>query len=650
MLKFVENPVTMTNQMKSILLLISIFLNLWPLSALAAAPTNMDSLLHALEQTPEPGRERAELLAAISLAFRELAPEAAIRYGQELISLAGTLNAAELVWQGHMVTGVAYASKGDDFDGALRHFIDALDMAKQYDTKEWKLRQVKSRINIAGVHWATDNIERALEYTRENIRQLENMEEPLTLADAYRSLALMHRSAQQFDSTFIYLNRAIGIYREIEAETPLSFSRMTLAHTYEQSGKHALALRTFREVLPKAYENKDTILLMDITVGMAQSFASLSRADSALHYARMVVRLAEQKKLLPYQIDGYEALANAFALAGQADSALYYQRGHSRLLERKYDEDQATALQELEVAYQAREKARENELLRKQYNTIDYQNGLLIVSTILLLILLLTAAAFYYRLIQRKKELEKLNQEVVSINGKLKAIMNEKQHMALLIAHDIRNPLSLIQFDAHALANSAVITEEERHQMLAEIEQATKEIDKATLRIMEIENRFEEQLSIQNITFDLLPALKDSIRNFTPLARRKSIQLLLHSPQNEAFIQADPKLARHIIDNLLSNAVKYSPQHSKIEVSLAKEKKFIRVAVKDEGQGLPAEEQRLVFERGQRLSPQPTAGEASRGEGLYLTRRYAEAMGGKVAVSSEPGEGSVFTVAFPKAG
>jgi signal transduction histidine kinase len=105
-----------------------------------------------------------------------------------------------------------------------------------------------------------------------------------------------------------------------------------------------------------------------------------------------------------------------------------------------------------------------------------------------------------------------------------------------------------------------------------------------------------------------------------------------------------------LIDNLLSNAIKYSPRASEIAVRVRAEAGAATVEVSDHGPGLSEEEAKSIFEPFHRGSAQPTAGEASVGLGLSLSRQTATLLGGRLeARSPGPGKGSTFTLTLPLA-
>lgn len=117
-------------------------------------------------------------------------------------------------------------------------------------------------------------------------------------------------------------------------------------------------------------------------------------------------------------------------------------------------------------------------------------------------------------------------------------------------------------------------------------------------------------------------------------------------------IAADEDRLIEAIDNLLSNAVKYSPAGGAIlvETGCDADAGFAYVRVSDRGQGMSQEDVKQAFQRFQRLSAKPTAGETSTGLGLAIVKAIAEAHGGSAeAASAGKGKGSTFTLRLPVA-
>jgi signal transduction histidine kinase len=101
------------------------------------------------------------------------------------------------------------------------------------------------------------------------------------------------------------------------------------------------------------------------------------------------------------------------------------------------------------------------------------------------------------------------------------------------------------------------------------------------------------------------------------------------------------------ISNLLDNAVKYSNGNRDITVSLKREDGFIVISVRDQGIGIPRDEQKKIFDRFHRVSTGLVHDVKGSGLGLSIVRHIVEAHRGKVTVESRPGEGSTFSIHLP---
>jgi signal transduction histidine kinase len=112
-------------------------------------------------------------------------------------------------------------------------------------------------------------------------------------------------------------------------------------------------------------------------------------------------------------------------------------------------------------------------------------------------------------------------------------------------------------------------------------------------------------------------------------------------------VAADPDKLRQVLVNLTENAIKYSPNGGRIEVRVDRAGPAMRFSVRDEGIGIPAEEQALIFERFHRLDPNMTRGVGGTGLGLYICRELVQRMGGRIWVTSSEGSGSTFSFDLP---
>src|SRR5262249_52759208 len=114
-------------------------------------------------------------------------------------------------------------------------------------------------------------------------------------------------------------------------------------------------------------------------------------------------------------------------------------------------------------------------------------------------------------------------------------------------------------------------------------------------------------------------------------------------------VLADADKLRQILVNLTENAMKYSPDGGRVEVRVENGGQSVRFRVRDEGIGIPAEQQAHVFERFHRLDPNMTRGVGGLGLGLYISHEFVQRMDGRIWVTSREGVGSTFSFELPAA-
>ena len=126
-----------------------------------------------------------------------------------------------------------------------------------------------------------------------------------------------------------------------------------------------------------------------------------------------------------------------------------------------------------------------------------------------------------------------------------------------------------------------------------------------------------------------------------------SVELI--APPTLAPVATDRDKLRQVLANLVSNAVKYSFGRGRVDVRLEQRRAHLRIAVRDQGVGIPESELERVFEKFYRLYPDMTRGVGGTGLGLYICRELVRRMGGNIWVESSEGSGSTFFVELPLA-
>jgi PAS domain S-box-containing protein len=143
--------------------------------------------------------------------------------------------------------------------------------------------------------------------------------------------------------------------------------------------------------------------------------------------------------------------------------------------------------------------------------------------------------------------------------------------------------------------------------------------------------------------------IAEAIRMVQPLIDKHSQQLVIELPAPMPIVQADPRRVAQVLVNLLSNAAKHNPDDAEIGILVSVQGDRVRVAVADQGPGIPAEERNLLFRRFAHPNTGNDPAKAGAGLGLSVVKAIVEAHGGQVGVEDRPGSGVIFWFTLPRA-
>ena len=155
------------------------------------------------------------------------------------------------------------------------------------------------------------------------------------------------------------------------------------------------------------------------------------------------------------------------------------------------------------------------------------------------------------------------------------------------------------------------------------------------------------KLILDEQILEVVPFVNEVVRLNSLLAQKKGIVLEQHYSGELDRVRCDRHKLKQVMNNLISNAIKFSPQGGVVSLSVCGSGSEMRVEVRDQGVGIPANEQERLFKPFGRSSARATGGEKSTGLGLAISRRIVESHGGKIGVDSTPGSGSIFWFTIP---
>lgn len=236
----------------------------------------------------------------------------------------------------------------------------------------------------------------------------------------------------------------------------------------------------------------------------------------------------------------------------------------------------------------------------------------------------------------------------------LRTLFKQKQFGQLLtqfinnMTHEFKTPISTIALASEAFKNPQVLQDREKIQrysgiILDESQRMRNQVEKILQMAVLEEGDYELNLS----KLDVHAALTEVLRNFAVQVEKRKGELLSRFKAAQTVVEADAVHFTNMIHNLLDNANKYTRETPRITVSTASDEAGVHIAIADNGIGLRAEEQRLIFDKYYRVPTGNVHDVKGFGLGLSYVKLMAEAHGGGIRVTSEPNKGSSFELFLP---
>jgi signal transduction histidine kinase len=213
-----------------------------------------------------------------------------------------------------------------------------------------------------------------------------------------------------------------------------------------------------------------------------------------------------------------------------------------------------------------------------------------------------------------------------------------------LVSHELRSPMAAVIGAARTLQQRwRELQPDQREAFLALIGDETSRLAELIGDVLDTSRIDAGTFTYQFAPVDLAVLVQETVATFT--VGQDEVPVVAHVGDGVPAIHGDGMRLRQVLSNLVDNAVKYSPAGVPVEVTLAAFDGTIQISVRDRGQGIAVDDQRLVFEKFGRVAS--GASKPGTGLGLYIARSIAEAHGGALRVTSAPGRGATFTLTLP---
>jgi len=274
-------------------------------------------------------------------------------------------------------------------------------------------------------------------------------------------------------------------------------------------------------------------------------------------------------------------------------------------------------------------RSAENEKLIQEFTKNKDRQNQMIVGEGLVFMLLLALGSLTIR--------SYINKEI--------ALNRQQRNFLLSITHELRSPLTGIQISIETVKDRVLEKDKQKRLLNNAMHDVNrlKELVDNLLMAAKIER---QALGFSDHPVNISDLLQSLSNRYKEINRHQSHFKLAVVPN--LIVQGDLTAFTSVFTNLIDNAIKYSSKNSTIYIEATTQQQSINISIKDEGIGIPKEEQPKIFDKFYRIGSEDTRKSIGTGLGLFIVKQLVEINKGKISYQANNPQGSIFKLVFPK--
>ena len=229
-------------------------------------------------------------------------------------------------------------------------------------------------------------------------------------------------------------------------------------------------------------------------------------------------------------------------------------------------------------------------------------------------------------------------------NRALRQLQKAREAFFTNVTHEFRTPLTVILGLSHQMNKSTADAPDDVKAAAATIERQGNQLLDLVNQLLEISKVSSAIGKQPTQTADIAAYTEMAVEGFREVGRQRGIAVTFSASERPMVTNFEPDYLNKILNNLIGNALKFTPEGGEVSVSLAADKRKLRLTVADTGMGISPEDLPHIFEPFYQSDPDSGIGS---GVGLTLVKQIVDALRGKIEVESKQGQGTKFMVSIP---
>ncbi len=267
---------------------------------------------------------------------------------------------------------------------------------------------------------------------------------------------------------------------------------------------------------------------------------------------------------------------------------------------------------------------------------------------LVLIVIIVYTSALYARRVERELLLREQAERAADAVAETSLA---KSRFFAAVSHDLRQPVHAIGLYLEPLmqALARLPGDADAHRAVGGIRQSWQALDGLLSQVLDLTRMDAGTLRASLEPVELEPVVRAIVMQHSAAAERAGVRVVATRARRRRMAMADELMLRRVLSNLLDNAIKFSPRGGCVLIAVRTGAGTWRIQVRDDGPGIPADQQGSVFEEFVQIDNHARNRQQGYGLGLAISRRFAHSMRGELTLNSMAGRGSCFTLVLPHA-
>jgi signal transduction histidine kinase len=241
-----------------------------------------------------------------------------------------------------------------------------------------------------------------------------------------------------------------------------------------------------------------------------------------------------------------------------------------------------------------------------------------------------------------------IGNSVISEVERIAKLNKMKSEFVSVASHQLRTPLSAIRWETELLLSKFEKgLNDKQKNGIESINLLANRMTRLVGDLLDVARIDQGRLILKKNCFDIEAVVQENVNELIPMSKAKNTNIIFKNNNSPIFIVGDAEKLGLAIENIVSNAIKYTLNRGRIEISIHKKSGFVVFTCKDNGVGIPEEQQLHVFSKFFRSDNVVKYQTEGTGLGLYIAKNIVEQSGGKIWFQSIEGVGSIFNFSLP---